>query len=119
MDAILNDLRFPARTFPLSFAEADTHGSRVGLPTSKTRLPNVTAIILNWSRLDNVIGIASLLCGPWLDDTISEVYVWNNSPQKLSKEVGRLTNLCPRIHEEFGLIPHLDLLQCPLQHPQA
>lgn len=94
IDTILNDLRLPTRTFPLSFIETSTtgtHGFRVGLPTSKPRLPNVTAIILNWSRLDNVIRIASLLCGPWLDDTISEVYVWNNSPQKLSKEVGQLS----------------------------
>jgi hypothetical protein len=91
IDAILSDLQLPTRSFPLSFTEAfttDTHGIRVGLPTSKPqRLPDVTAIILNWSRLDNVIRIASLLCGQWLDDTIAEVYVWNNSPQKLSKEV--------------------------------
>lgn len=95
MDAILGDLRLPTRTFPLSFTEptTDPRGIRVGLSTSKPLgLPNVTAIILNWSRLDNVIRIASLLCGPWLDDTIAEVYVWNNSPQKLSKEVGQLTN---------------------------
>ncbi|KAF8560116.1 hypothetical protein OG21DRAFT_30345 [Imleria badia] len=91
IDAILSDLRLPTRTFPLSFTEAfptDTRGIRVGLPTSNPqRLPDVTAIILNWSRLDNVIRIASLLCGPWLDDTIAEVYVWNNSPKKLSKEI--------------------------------
>ena len=96
LDAILNDLRLPTHTFPLSFVEAPTTrpGFRVGLPTpeSNARLPNVTAIILNWSRLENVIRIASLLCGPWLDDTISEVYVWNNSPQKLSKEVGLMRN---------------------------
>ena len=94
VDAILSDLRLPTRTFPLSFTDnftTDARGIRVGLPTSTSnpqRLPDVTAIILNWSRLDNVIRIATLLCGPWLDDTIAEVYVWNNSPQKLSKEVG-------------------------------
>lgn len=97
IDAILSDLRLPTRTFPLTFTKSSTtdpHGIRVGLSTSKPkRLPNVTAIILNWSRLDNVIRIASLLCGPWLDDTIAEVYVWNNSSQKLSKEVGQ-TKLC-------------------------
>lgn len=91
IDAILTDLRLPTPTFPLTFAESfttDTHATRVGLPTSEPqRLPDVTAIILNWSRLENVIRIASLLCGPWLDDTVAEVYVWNNSPQKLSREV--------------------------------
>ncbi|KAI9570335.1 hypothetical protein HD554DRAFT_2085552 [Boletus coccyginus] len=91
IDAILTDLRLPTPTFPLTFAESfttDTHAIRVGLPTSEPqRLPNVTAIILNWSRLENVIRIASLLCGPWLDDTVAKVYVWNNSPQKLSREI--------------------------------
>lgn len=106
IDAILNDLRLS--TVPFSFTDASTigtHGVRVGLPTSRSRLPNVTAIILNWSRLDNVIRIASLLCGTWLDDTISEVYIWNNSPQKLSKEVGQLSSLrLPRAASR--LTPH-------------
>lgn len=92
MDDILSDLRFPTRTCPLTFTGDffDTRGVRVGLPASEKsqRLPDVTAIILNWSRLDNVIRIASLLCGPWLDDTIAQVYIWNNSPKSLSKEVG-------------------------------
>lgn len=90
IDAILSDLRLPTRVFPPSFTEAlftDVRAVRVGLE-SEPRQPDVTAIILNWSRLDNVIRIASLLCGSWLDDTIAEVYVWNNSPQNLSKEVG-------------------------------
>ncbi|KAF8140517.1 hypothetical protein EV363DRAFT_1251147 [Boletus edulis] len=91
IDAILSDLRLPTRTFPLSFTEAfttDARGVRVGLSTSRSqRLPDVTAVILNWSRLENVIRIVSLLCGPWLDDTIAEVYVWNNSPKNLSKEI--------------------------------
>ncbi|KAG6380951.1 hypothetical protein JVT61DRAFT_5344 [Boletus reticuloceps] len=91
IDAILSDLRLPTRTFPLSFTEAfttDARGVRVSLSTSRSqRPPDVTAVILNWSRLENVIRIASLLCGPWLDDTIAEVYVWNNSPKNLSKEL--------------------------------
>lgn len=95
IDAILTDLHLRTPTFPLSFTEAlgtsDAMGVRVGLPASNARTrPDVTAVILNWSRLDNVIRIASLLCGPWLDDTIAEVYVWNNSPLKLSKEVDPL-----------------------------
>lgn len=102
IDAILSNLRLPSRTFPFTFTESSTtdpRGIRVGLPTSKPlKPPNVTAIVLNWSRLDNVIRIASLLCGPWLDDTIAEVYVWNNSPRKLSKEVGQ-TNFLPLMHE--------------------
>ena len=43
--------------------------------------PDTTAIILNWSRLDNVKLIASLLCGPWLSDIILQVVIWSNNPK--------------------------------------
>ncbi|KIJ66202.1 hypothetical protein HYDPIDRAFT_86812 [Hydnomerulius pinastri MD-312] len=91
LHAILSDLGLPERIFPPSFADTNSvasPGVRAS-PQSLTpsRNPDVTAIILNWSRLENVIRIASLLCGPWLDDTIAEVLIWNNSPQKLSKEI--------------------------------
>ncbi|KAF9225549.1 hypothetical protein BS17DRAFT_751441 [Gyrodon lividus] len=97
-DTVLDDLGLPLHTFPPSFAEtiigtssSPGPGLRLGLRASQQapafpRLPDVTAIILNWSRLNNIIRIASLLCGSWLDDTIAEVHIWNNSPQKLSKE---------------------------------
>ncbi|KIK77618.1 hypothetical protein PAXRUDRAFT_166258 [Paxillus rubicundulus Ve08.2h10] len=89
LDAILNDLGLPLHTFPPTFAKTSSNspGLRVvPLAPAPKWPPDVTAIILNWSRLDNVIRIVSLLCGSWLDDTIAEVYVWNNSPQELSKE---------------------------------
>lgn len=81
------------RFFPPSFLYGqDVNVTRVPLldlsyPTVPRR-PAVTVVLLNWSRLDNVIRIASLLCGESLQDTVAEVFVWNNSPQKLSYEVG-------------------------------
>ena len=47
----------------------------------------VSAIILNWSRFQNVVLIVSGLCDPRLRDVIAEVVVWNNSPRKISAEV--------------------------------
>lgn len=43
---------------------------------------NVSAIILNWSRFQNVRDIVTLLCS--VDDAISEIVVWNNNPHPLS-----------------------------------
>lgn len=43
--------------------------------------PNVSAIILNWSRFQNVRDIVTLLCS--VDDVISEIVVWNNNHQPL------------------------------------
>jgi hypothetical protein len=50
-------------------------------------LPDTTAVILNWSRLSNVVDIASVLCHPDLRDVISEVFVWNNNPTPISQSV--------------------------------
>ena len=47
----------------------------------------VSAIVLNWSRFQNVVLIVSGLCDPSLRDVISEIIVWNNSPRKISAEV--------------------------------
>ncbi|KAL5495126.1 hypothetical protein ACEPAI_588 [Sanghuangporus weigelae] len=49
-------------------------------PFVEKRKADTTAIILNWSRLQNVILISSILCGPWLDDVVAEVFIWNNNP---------------------------------------
>ncbi|KAF9650543.1 hypothetical protein BDM02DRAFT_3267930, partial [Thelephora ganbajun] len=46
----------------------------------------VSAIILNWSRFQNVVLIVSGLCDPRLQDVITEIVVWNNSPRKISAE---------------------------------
>ncbi|KAJ7597419.1 hypothetical protein C8J56DRAFT_319097 [Mycena floridula] len=45
---------------------------------------DTTAVVLNWSRRDNVVQIAALLCGPDLKDVIANVFIWNNSPKALS-----------------------------------
>ncbi|KAF8899086.1 hypothetical protein BD779DRAFT_1486946 [Infundibulicybe gibba] len=46
-------------------------------------LPDTTAVVLNWSRLANVVRIARLLCSDSLNGTIKTVLVWNNSPREL------------------------------------
>ena len=47
----------------------------------------VSAIILNWSRFQNVVLIVSGLCDPRLQGVIAEIVVWNNSPRNISPEV--------------------------------
>lgn len=66
----------PTRLFPATFLSEVSH-------------PDVTAVILNWSRFPNVVRIVSLLCGSQLENTIAEIVVWNNSPRKLENRVGR------------------------------
>ncbi|KAJ7228840.1 hypothetical protein GGX14DRAFT_345173 [Mycena pura] len=41
--------------------------------------PDVTAVLLNWVRLPNVVQIVSVLCGEQLDDVLKEIVVWNNN----------------------------------------
>lgn len=50
------------------------------------RTPDVTAVILNWSRLPNVVQIAKIMCHS-LRDILVEVSIWNNSPRPLTSEV--------------------------------
>ncbi|KAG6332067.1 hypothetical protein ID866_7021 [Astraeus odoratus] len=74
-------------SFPSSFVDGiSTNISRLhsGYSIGPHGSPGVTAIILNWSRLSNVVRIASLLCGEFLRDTVAEVLIWNNSPQELT-----------------------------------
>ncbi|KAI0660596.1 hypothetical protein C8Q70DRAFT_62413 [Cubamyces menziesii] len=68
---------------------------RVSALQNATRAPDTTAVILNWSRFPNVLLITSLLCAPWLDDTIAQVFIWNNHPKKLRYEDMKNTG-CPR-----------------------
>ena len=65
---------------------------RIDLKPARTT-PDVTAVVLNWSRLPNVIQIATLFCSPSLNDTIAKVFIWNNSPQSLSNRVCSLSLL--------------------------
>ncbi|EEB92820.1 hypothetical protein MPER_08613 [Moniliophthora perniciosa FA553] len=63
------------------------------LPPPQVGTADVTAIILNWSRLSNVFGIVAVLCSPALDGAIASIVVWNNNPLRLLKEV-RIPSLC-------------------------
>lgn len=45
---------------------------------------NTVAVVLNWSRFENVRRIASVLCKPELDPIIEHVLVWNNNPKPLT-----------------------------------
>ncbi|KAJ6509993.1 hypothetical protein C8R47DRAFT_1096336 [Mycena vitilis] len=55
--------------------------------------PDVTAVLLNWVRLPNVVQIVSVLCGPALDGVVKEIVVWNNN------------RLRPLIYEDFAICP--------------
>jgi len=59
----------------------------VRTPWSGDENSRVSAIILNWSRFQNVVLIVSGLCNPRLQEVIAEIVVWNNSPQQISAEV--------------------------------
>jgi len=42
--------------------------------------PNTAVVLLNWSRLSNVILQASVYCGRPLADIVEFVFIWNNRP---------------------------------------
>ncbi|KAG1828448.1 hypothetical protein EV424DRAFT_541866 [Suillus variegatus] len=67
--------------------------------------PDVTAVILNWSRLPNVVQIVSLLCGPWLEDVIAEIVVWNNNPKEIAYHTFAKTG-CPSEKLKIYNSPH-------------
>ncbi|KAJ6629176.1 hypothetical protein B0H10DRAFT_28902 [Mycena sp. CBHHK59/15] len=46
---------------------------------SNNSLADVTAVVLNWARLPNVVRIVNVLCSDSLDSVIKEVVVWNNN----------------------------------------
>jgi hypothetical protein len=81
------------RSFPVTYR--DDEAWNAPLKTFYVRVPGpavagsplITAVILNWSRLPNVVRIVSLLCSPSLNDKISSISLWNNSPRKLSGKV--------------------------------
>lgn len=56
---------------------------REGAVTGK----NTVAVVLNWSRFQNVRRIVSLLCGSELDSIMRHVLVWNNSPEPRTYQV--------------------------------
>ncbi|KAH7910439.1 hypothetical protein BJ138DRAFT_1173146 [Hygrophoropsis aurantiaca] len=71
--------------------DSDTHLKVRARPTATAIAPNqspdVTAVVLNWSRLPNVIRIVDTLCQSSIEDVIAEVFIWNNSPQSLSYDI--------------------------------
>ena len=92
---LLADIGFAPRKLPVTYRfgipEFDTY-ERVSVLSNATAegTPDVTAVLLNWSRFPNVMLISSLLCAPWLNGTIAEVFIWNNNPRKLTYEVWML-----------------------------
>ncbi|EGO27145.1 hypothetical protein SERLADRAFT_381423, partial [Serpula lacrymans var. lacrymans S7.9] len=78
----------PSGVFPVTYCTECSDGTTkntkrisldlVSAQPGRHREPDVTAVILNWSRLPNVIHIATLLCGSLLEDVIAEVFIWNN-----------------------------------------
>lgn len=50
------------------------------LNTNLPHGPDVTVVLLNWSRLPNVILITSLMCSSELKDMVATILIWNNNP---------------------------------------
>lgn len=61
--------------------DRDDEYAAIATAHHKQALPDTTVVILNWSRLSNVILIASLLCGYWLEDIVAQIIVWNNNAE--------------------------------------
>ncbi|KAI0931514.1 hypothetical protein AcW2_000390 [Taiwanofungus camphoratus] len=88
---ILRDIGFVPRKFPVTYRlDSSDFQDYERVQDVTTGAPDTTAVVLNWARFPNVLLITSLLCGPWLDDTISQVYIWNNSPKRYTYEVWKL-----------------------------
>ncbi|KAJ7368112.1 hypothetical protein DFH08DRAFT_830370 [Mycena albidolilacea] len=60
--------------------------------------PDVTAVLLNWVRLPNVVQIVSTLCAESLDGVIKEIVVWNNNYNRplVDQDFANLT--CSKLH---------------------
>ena len=104
---MLADIDFVPRTLPVTYrgdiSDFDAY-QRVSVLHNATTAgkPDVTAVELNWSRFPNVMLIASLLCSPWLEGTIADVFIWNNSPRRLTYEVC-ISPLTVRMRFKFSL----------------
>lgn len=64
--------------------------------------PDVTAVVLNWARLENVKVIVADLCSEELRDTISSVIVWNNQPKLALSDAVSLACVPPRRRSEHN-----------------
>lgn len=101
-------LASPSRPLAASFlvgANRSSNIQRVSLVSASQSYPDVTAVVLNWSRLPNVVRIVSLLCGTWLEDVIAEIVVWNNNPREISYQTFAKTG-CPSEKLRIYNSPH-------------
>jgi hypothetical protein len=64
--------------------------SALGVDIQASKHADTTAVILNWSRFNNVLDIASLLCHPSLNNVIAQVFIWNNNPKPVSLSVSMI-----------------------------
>lgn len=56
------------------------------------QIADTTVVILNWSRLENVIIIADQHCTSPLEDFVASIFIWNNNPNvSLTLEVSNCT----------------------------
>ncbi|EIW86961.1 hypothetical protein CONPUDRAFT_115881 [Coniophora puteana RWD-64-598 SS2] len=78
-----NDLLGLSRSFVTTYTKPRNNLSpesnttlrpQLRLPSGYVTSPDVTAIVLNWARLENVKLIVSLLCDPWLSDAVAETF---------------------------------------------
>jgi len=93
---ILADIGFTPRSFPSTYrVDSDDVTQYERVQNVSSGVPDTSAVVLNWSRFPNVLLITSLLCGEWLDDVISEVFIWNNNPRALTYEDFKTTG-CPK-----------------------
>ncbi|KAI0734398.1 hypothetical protein C8Q72DRAFT_389402 [Fomitopsis betulina] len=91
---VLKDIGFTPRLYPATY-RLEPVDAQLRVRNATANVPDTTAVILNWARFPNVLLIASLLCGPWLEDTIAGVVIWNNSPRMLTFEDMKHTG-CPK-----------------------
>lgn len=45
-----------------------------------SRKPDTAVVLLNWSRLSNVVLQTKAYCSPALSDVVERVFIWNNRP---------------------------------------
>jgi hypothetical protein len=106
------DRKSENKVLPASYAIANGQKRLTVTPQSEEG-PDTTAILLNWSRLPNVVRLVDTLCDPVLDPTIAQIVVWNNSPTKLTTAVSK-----PRSMLTFNLSPcnqHFSNTECVLR----
>jgi hypothetical protein len=80
---ILSDPLYSSANDPLGLAGRwlrPVQQSQLPLATRAHILPDVSAVILNWSRPENVVVIVAHLCQY---DFFESIIVWNNNPKQV------------------------------------